>query len=73
MTQSFDHLSERLQQAIHHNPHFNGRTLRFETEEGRVILKGQVRTYFQKQMAQESVRQVAGVEEIRNDLEVTWS
>lgn len=73
MTTSFDHLNERLEQAIRHNPHFNGRTLRFETEEGKVILKGQVRTYFQKQMAQESVRQVAGVEEIRNDLEVTWS
>jgi osmotically-inducible protein OsmY len=31
-----------------------------------------VRSYFQKQMAQEVVRRVEGVEQIDNDLEVLW-
>jgi osmotically-inducible protein OsmY len=36
-----------------------------------VTLRGVVRTYFQKQMAQEVVRRVDGVDEICNELEVT--
>ncbi|HEX5103694.1 MAG TPA: BON domain-containing protein [Pirellulaceae bacterium] len=37
------------------------------------MLQGVVKTYFQKQMAQETVRRVAGVEEVENCLEVTWT
>jgi osmotically-inducible protein OsmY len=44
--------------------------LRFETEQGRVVLKGVVRSFFQKQMAQEALRRVDGVEQIFNELEV---
>jgi len=36
------------------------------------VLQGSVRTYFQKQMAQEVVRRVEGVEEVDNCLEVLW-
>ena len=45
---------------------------RFETDAGRVTLRGVVNTYFQKQMAQESLRHVDGVHEIANELEVCW-
>ena len=38
----------------------------------RVVLQGSVSTYFQKQMAQEVVRRVEGVQEIDNCLEVLW-
>jgi osmotically-inducible protein OsmY len=37
-----------------------------------VVLKGVVHSYFQKQMAQEAVRHVDGVQHIDNELEVTW-
>ncbi|MFM2095979.1 MAG: hypothetical protein RIS70_3103, partial [Planctomycetota bacterium] len=47
--------------------------LRFEAADGRVVLKGVVRSYFQKQMAQETLRRIDGIVFIENDLEVTWS
>jgi osmotically-inducible protein OsmY len=57
--------------ALEQNPYLLGRRLRFEMHEGRVTLRGVVRSYFQKQMAQEALRRVDGVQEIFNELEVT--
>lgn len=65
-----DSLAERIDQAIQTNPYVSRRLLRFETEGGRVVLQDAVRSYFQKQMAQEIIRRVEGVEEIENCLEV---
>ena len=66
-------LAFRVDQAIQTNPYINGRTLRFETEGSRVVLQGSVSSYFQKQMAQEAIRKVEGVEQIDNCLEVLWA
>jgi osmotically-inducible protein OsmY len=44
----------------------------FDLIEQDVILRGAVGTYYQKQMAQESLRRVAGVNSIRNQLTVTY-
>jgi osmotically-inducible protein OsmY len=65
-------LAERIDSAITTSPYLAGRKLRFETDGGRVTLQGNVKTYFQKQMAQEAVRRVAGVECIDNNLVVNW-
>jgi osmotically-inducible protein OsmY len=65
-------LEDRLHNALERNPYVGRRTLRFETSEGRVTLRGSVGTYFQKQMAQEAIRHVAGVQEIANEVEVCW-
>jgi osmotically-inducible protein OsmY len=65
-------LADRVDQAIQTNPYVDGRTLRFETDGSRVVLQGKVKSYFQKQMAQEVVRRVQGVEQIENCLEVLW-
>jgi osmotically-inducible protein OsmY len=65
-------LEARVHCALQDNPYIAPRTLRFETSDGRVTLRGTVGTFFQKQMAQESLRRVAGVEEIANELEVCW-
>jgi len=48
------------------------RNLRFETQEGRVVLRGTVSSYYQKQMAQEALRRLKGVDHIENHLEVNW-
>jgi osmotically-inducible protein OsmY len=66
-------LDDRVCTALDRNPYLGARTLRFETAEGRVTLRGVVRSYFQKQMAQESLRHVDGIHEIANELEVCWS
>ncbi len=66
-------LTERLDFAITNSPYFNGRKLRFEAAGNSVVLSGEVNSYFQKQMAQETARRVEGVEEVDNQLEVVWS
>jgi osmotically-inducible protein OsmY len=66
-------LDDRVLTALERNPYVGRRSLRFETSAGRVTLKGVVNTYFQKQMAQEALRNVDGVAEIANELEVCWS
>ena len=63
---------EQLNVALNNNPHVPQRSLRFEAREGHVTLRGIVGSFFQKQMAQEAVRRVAGVREIANELEVCW-
>jgi osmotically-inducible protein OsmY len=73
MTQIDIPLDDKVLVALERNPHLSGRSLRFETDSGRVTLRGVVHSYFQKQMAQEAVRRVDGVEEILNELEVAWA
>ena len=63
-------LDHRVYTALEESAHLRGRRLRFEAERGRVTLRGVVRSYFQKQMAQEAIRNVDGVDEIANELEV---
>ncbi len=63
-------LDAKVLSALERSPHIPHRMLRFEMEQGRVTLRGVVRSYFQKQMAQEALRRVDGIEEILNELEV---
>ncbi len=70
MTKPHMPLADEVSSALEQNPHLGGRQLRFETEPGRVILRGEVRSYYQKQMAQEAIRYLEGVDEIHNELKV---
>jgi len=47
--------------------------LRFETSEGKVTLHGQVSSWYQKQMAQETLLRLDGVDGVENRLEVCWA
>lgn len=71
MSRSDHPLSDRVVTALETNPYLARRNLRFEASEGCITLRGVVRSYFQKQMAQEALREVDGIEEIHNELEVT--
>ena len=67
-------LFERIHEAITTNPHVpSRRQVHIEAEDGRVVLKGSVGSFFEKQMAQEAVRRIDGVEAIDNLLEVNWA
>jgi osmotically-inducible protein OsmY len=59
--------------AIARHPHLKRRKLRFETQQGHVVLRGVVGSYYQKQMAQEAVRRLDGVDSVENHLQVDWS
>ena len=64
---------DRIHDALTMNPYVPSRHVQVEAVDGRVILKGNVRSFFQKQMAQEAIRRVDGVETIDNLLEVNWA
>jgi len=70
MTRLMSPLSDKVVTALEGNPYLSRRNLRFETSEGRITLRGVVRSYFQKQMAQEALRDLDGIDEIQNELEV---
>ena len=66
-------LFERIHEALTTNPHVpSRRQVRVEAADGHVVLKGSVRSFFEKQMAQEAVRRIDGVQMIDNLLEVNW-
>jgi osmotically-inducible protein OsmY len=65
-------LFDQICDALTTSPHVPIHDVRVEAADGRVILQGSVRTFFQKQMAQEAVRRVDGVQQIENLLQVNW-
>ncbi len=65
-------IDERISSALRHNPYLQARNLRFESREGHVTLHGRVSSWYQKQMAQESLMRVDGVDRVENQLEVCW-
>ena len=65
-------LTERVDAVLRGNPHIPHRNLRFEANQGQVVLRGVVRSYYQKLMAQEALLGVEGVETVENQLEVQW-
>jgi len=67
------HFTDLVLSALENSPHVPLRNLRFEASEGRVVLRGVVRSYFQKQMAQETLMALDAVDEIENQLEVNWA
>ena len=66
-------LFDRIYDALSTNPHVPTEKVRVETADGHVVLKGSVSSFFQKQMAQEAIRRIDGVEKIDNLLEVNWA
>lgn len=65
-------LAEQIHHAIHTHPHLRQKMFHYEERQGRVTLQGTVSSYFQKQMAQEALRKIDGIQEIDNRLEVVW-
>ncbi len=67
-------LVDRIALALKNSPHTSRQMLRIEpgVEEGHIRLTGRVQTFFEKQMAQETVRTLDGVSRIENLVEVTW-
>ena len=70
MSQASLELNIKVAAALRESPYSRGQHLRFETSEGCVRLSGRVKSYFQKQMAQESLRAVDGIAMIENEIEV---
>lgn len=68
-----DHpLHSRVLKALALQTHLAGKNLRFETRAGRVTIHGKVRSFFLKQMAQETLKGIPGVAQIDNRMTVDW-
>lgn len=65
-------LQDRVDLAIRHNPQLSGRRLTIEDQHGRIVLQGTVGSYYQKQLVQETVWGVDGVDAVVNRLQVSW-
>lgn len=66
-------LLDRISAALEASPYVGSGKIRVEPgESGRVRLHGKVQTFFEKQMAQETIRTVAEGQQIENMVEVTW-
>jgi hypothetical protein len=65
-------LADRVRTAIARHPHLRPNRIQIETRQQRVILRGRVHSYFEKQMAQEALRAIPEIERIENELRVAW-
>jgi osmotically-inducible protein OsmY len=63
-------LEERIGSAAGVSPYLAGSNISFEPEFRRVVLRGVVNSYYEKQMAQETLLRVDGVQSVANHLEV---
>lgn len=65
-------LRQRVDSAIKGNPHLTRHRVFCQEDAGIVVLHGRVGSFFQKQMAQETLKRLAGVEKVINELQVDW-
>ena len=63
-------LDDRICHALARQQHLVGRGVQYQVVDGDVVLTGAVRSFFQKQMAQESLRRISGIRRIVNDVQV---
>ncbi len=63
-------LLHRIDSAIRKSPYVLHRRVFLESTQGRIILRGRVDSFYQKQMVQEVLRGISGIAEISNELEV---
>lgn len=63
-------LGDLVQGALSRSSFLTGRHVQVELAHDTVVLKGVVTSYYHKQLAQEALRQVEGISQIRNELVV---
>ena len=66
-------LTQQLQEATSNSPYISRSGIEVEHEDGHVVVRGTVSSFFQKQMAQEELRRIDGVRSIDNRLSVHWA
>ena len=68
-----ENLTDRIELALQNSPHLGYSKIEICQQADQIILKGRVDSYFEKQIAQETLRCVEGVNQIVNKLEVCWT
>jgi osmotically-inducible protein OsmY len=65
-------IASAAKQRIVHQPHLSVQRIWCDFDEGRLFLRGQVPSFYFKQLAQEAVADLEGVEQVVNEIEVLW-
>lgn len=65
-------LSEKVRTALDSSPYLPKSQFSVEAEQGSVRIEGTVGSFYQKQMAQEIVLRLDGVDRLSNELQVAW-
>ena len=65
-------ITQQMADVVVHHPHLKQRQVHFDNRDGRITIKGSVNSYFEKQLAQEALRNIQGITSIENKLEVEW-
>lgn len=65
-------LANLASELIVRHPHLHQRRVHLRADGGHLVLQGRVKSFFEKQMAQEALRTIDGVRTIDNQLEVNW-
>lgn len=70
-TQPIEYL-HAASEIIRKHPHLQQRSLKLASHQGKLLLHGQVPSFFEKQMAQEALRQFDQLAVIENAIQVCW-
>ena len=65
-------IAETAKHRILHRPHLTHQRLWCEFKEGQLFIRGQVPSFYLKQLAQEAVVGIEGVRQVVNEIEVVW-
>jgi len=64
--------AEAAKQRIRSQPHLAFHRIWCEYAGGRLFLRGQVPSFYHKQLAQESVAEMESIDQVVNEIEVVW-
>ena len=65
-------VATQVTQLFNFHPHLKQTGVSVESTKGAVVLTGTVGSYYEKQIAQESLRGIQGITSIDNSIEVCW-
>jgi hypothetical protein len=65
-------IAEVAKQRILHQPHLTMQRIWCEFDRGMLFLRGQVPSFYHKQLAQAAVAGLGDVQQVVNDIEVVW-
>ena len=65
-------LANQVTRIFDFHPHLKQARVKVRNDQGNIVLTGTVGSYYQKQIAQEALRDVVGVTSIDNSIEVCW-
>ncbi len=71
-TTSTNETADLARKQIRRQPRLTFQRIWCEFDSGRLLLRGQVPSFYYKQLAQEAIAGMKGVVQVVNDIEVVW-